>query len=92
MAVDDILRALSRPICWQTHMRKGPSNSSPDSRRRSRTAPQGDDTARAGIRALDCGNELSADARTVVRRDAAEGAPAPGPTDSGALGEQGQSI
>jgi hypothetical protein len=84
--VDDILRAIAGPSSRQTQMRKGPT--SPDSPRRTAPTRQGDDTARAGIRALDCGDEPSVDGRTIIRREAAESAPLPEPTDKGDLGEQ----
>lgn len=69
-------------------MRKGPKSSS----RVARPAPQNDtDPARAGIRALDCGDEsMSDDRATIVRRSEPDTPPAAGDADS--LGEQRQSV
>ena len=79
-----------RPTIRQTQMRKGPT--SPDSPRRTAPARQGDDAARAGIRALDCGDEPSADDRTIIRREAAESAPLPRPAELGDPGEQRETV
>jgi hypothetical protein len=78
-----------RPTTRQTPMRKGPT--SPDSPRRTAATSQGDD-ARAGIRALDCGDEPSADGGTIIRRETAEPAPLAEPTDQGDRSEQRRSV
>jgi hypothetical protein len=72
-------------------MRHGPSHSSPESRRRPRATPSEPADTREGIRALDCGEESSVDVPRVVRRDGIAAPPA-APADSGALGEQRQSL
>lgn len=72
-------------------MRKGPKDSSPELRRRPRPTPRGDDPARAGIRSLDCGEEMYADAPATVRREGTDAVPQ-APADSGALGERRQSL
>lgn len=81
--MDALLRELTRPLSWQTGMRKGPTDSTPEIRRRPRSAPQGEEPARAGIRSLDCGDEMSADERVVIRREAKDSAPLPEQPDSG---------
>jgi hypothetical protein len=69
-------------------MRKGPKSSS----RVPRPAPQNDpDAARAGIRALDCGDESTDDRTTIVRRSDPD-TPPPAAGDSDSLGEQRQSV
>ena len=72
-------------------MRHGPSHSSQESRRRPRPTSSESADAREGIRALDCGEEATADASTVIGRDGVS-APAAAPADTGALGEQRQSV
>jgi hypothetical protein len=91
--VDGILRRFARPICRQTFkMRQGPTNSPRNAQPRS-TPPNGTDAARAGIRSLDCGDEMTDPATTVVRRAAKPGAVAPSPeTDARVLGEQRRSV
>jgi hypothetical protein len=73
-------------------MRQGPRNSPRHAKPRP-TPPDGIDSARAGIRSLDCGDEETKPETTIVRRAAPPDAVAPSPdTDAGALGEQRQSV
>lgn len=70
-------------------MRKGPKNSSRVPRPAS---PNEMDAARAGIRALDCGDDAMSDDRTtIVRRSDPDAAP-PSAGDADSLGEQRQSV
>jgi hypothetical protein len=70
-------------------MRKGPKSSS----RVPRPAPQNEtDAARAGIRALDCGDESMIDDRTTTVRRSDPETPPPAAGDSDSLGEQPQSV
>jgi len=70
-------------------MRQGP-RPSPRKTDPRPTPPDGIDSKRAGIRALDCGDEMNAPATTIVRR--AADAVSPPETGDGDLGEQGQSV
>jgi hypothetical protein len=77
------------PDAQMSFMRKGPKNSSrvPHS-----AQPNDVDAARAGIRALDCGDDAVSENRTtIVRRSDPDVAP-PSAGDSGSLGEQRQSV
>ena len=73
-------------------MRKGPKSSSNSPRRPRPTSPQEVDSTRAGIRSLDCGDEMSADAAPIIRRDADDAPPVSTPPDQGGFGEQRQSV
>ena len=73
-------------------MRQGPKSSSPDSRRPRPTSPPEANPTREGIRSLDCGDEMSADAPRIIRRDAGDASPVPTPPDQGGFGEQRQSV
>lgn len=71
-------------------MRHGPKNPPRDSRSRP-TAPSGVDPTRAGIRALDCGDETWPETK-IVRRAAAEDTGADEPPDAGPRDEPQQSV
>jgi hypothetical protein len=73
-------------------MRQGPKSSSPNSRRPRPTSPQQVDSTRAGIRSLDCGDEMGADAPLIVRRDASDASSDSTAPDRGGFGEQRQSV
>ena len=72
-------------------MRKGPTNSprNPDPRT---TPSNGLDAARAGIRSLDCGDEMNAPATIIARQASPDAVPPPLESDAGDLGEQRQSV
>jgi len=90
--MDSILLAFAAPSAGRFMMRHGPKNPPRDSRSRP-TPPQAiEATERAGIRSLDCGDETDADATTIIRRADSNAVPLPPPADSGALGEQRQSV
>lgn len=91
-AVDAVLLRFAHPICRQTPlMRKGPRNAPRKSDPRP-TPPNGVDSKRAGIRSLDCGEEMNAQATTIVRRDPPDSVPPGLESDGGDLGEQRQSV
>jgi hypothetical protein len=71
-------------------MRKGPTNSSRHSDTRP-TPANGVDSTRAGIRSLDCGDEMNAPT-TIVRRAAPDVVPSAQETSASDLGEQRQSV
>ena len=72
-------------------MRQGPRKSSRHSDPRP-TPPNGVDSARAGIRSLDCGDELNASATTIIRRTTPDPEPPSLETGTDDLGEQRQSV
>ena len=72
-------------------MRKGPTNSPRSSEYRP-TPPSGVDPTRAGIRSLDCGDDMNAPATTIVRHAAPDTVNSSEENDSGDLGEQRQSV
>ena len=72
-------------------MRQGPTNSPRKSDPRP-TPPNGVDSARAGIRSLDCGEEMNAPPTTIVRRTAPDAVPSSMEPDASDLGEQRQSV
>jgi hypothetical protein len=74
-------------------MRKGPKSSSSNSPRRLRPiSPPAVDSTRAGIRSLDCGDEMSADAAPIIRRDAGDASSVSTTPDQGGFGEQRPSV
>jgi hypothetical protein len=72
-------------------MRQGPTNSPRKSDPRP-TPPNGVDSARAGIRSLDCGDETNASATTIIRRTTPDPEPPTLESGPGDLGEQRQSV
>jgi hypothetical protein len=70
-------------------MRHGPTNSPRNARPRP-TPPKDVDPARAGIRALDCGEEAEPET-TIIRRAAADDVPVTGRPDTSPRDEQQQS-
>ena len=72
-------------------MRQGPTNSPRKSDPRP-TPPNGIDSTRPGIRSLDCGNEVNAPPRTIVRRTTPDSEPPSLETGTDDLGEQRQSV
>ncbi|HKP14575.1 MAG TPA: hypothetical protein VJT85_00855 [Gemmatimonadaceae bacterium] len=72
-------------------MRQGPRNS-PRKTDPRLTHANDVDSKRAGIRSLDCGEEMNATGATIVRRDTPDTARPGLETDAGDLGEQRQSI
>jgi hypothetical protein len=72
-------------------MRKGPTNSprNPDPRA---TPPNGLESTRAGIRSLDCGDEMDAPATMIGRQASPDAVPPSLESDAGDLGEQRQSV
>jgi hypothetical protein len=70
-------------------MRQGPKKSSREPRP---SPPKGVDSTRAGIRALDCGDDAAADEPTTIVRRADPATPPPGGEESASLGEQRQSV
>jgi hypothetical protein len=50
------------------------------------------DSTRAGIRALDCGDERNASETTIVRRATSHAVSPPLETDAGDLGDQRRSV
>jgi hypothetical protein len=70
-------------------MRQGPKNSPRDSRPRP-SPPKGVDPARAGIRALDCGEDAEPET-TIIRRAAADDGPTTGRPDARPRDDQQQS-
>ena len=79
------------PSAGRPLMRKSPTHSPRSSDPRP-TPPNGVDSTRAGIRSLDCGEEMNAPGATIVRRSAPDGVSHSGETDVGELGEQRQSV
>src|SRR5215208_4128949 len=86
-SVDAVLRpspassAGRRPL-----MRQGPTHSPRNSDPRP-TPPNGIDSTRAGIRALDCGDERNAAEMTIVRRATSHAVSSPLETDAGDRGD-----
>jgi hypothetical protein len=90
-SVDAVLLPFAHPnLPAEPLMRHGPKKTprNPDPRS---TPPDGIDSTRAGIRALDCGEDPNASATTVIRRDPNPVTPEP-EMDARELGEQRQSV
>jgi hypothetical protein len=73
-------------------MRKGPKSSSSNSPRRLRPISPAVDSTRAGIRSLDFGDDMSADAAPIMRRDAGDASSVSTTPDQGGFGEQRPSV
>ena len=72
-------------------MRQGP-RPSPRKTDPRPTPPDGIDSKRAGIRALDCGDEMNSPETTIIRRAAPDEVSPSLETEAGDLGEQRQSV